>query len=151
MPDAPYVLSATEKCEFFEILRSIRTPSCYVSNLHSRITNGKLRGLKSHDYHILLQQILHVCLRNIGDEKVVGAMVRLSRLFQRLCSKVVDKATEIPFMVDAVETLCQLEKVLPPSFFDILVHLTVHLVEELFLYGPVQTCWMYPYERYFKS
>jgi len=31
------------------------------------------------------------------------------------------------------------------------VHLTVHLVEELFICGPVRTRWMYPYERYFKG
>ena len=75
MPDAPYVLSAAGKREFFEILRCIKIPSCYVSNLHSRVTYGKLHRLKSHDYHILLHQILPVCLRNIGDEKVVGAVV----------------------------------------------------------------------------
>lgn len=38
----------------------------------------------------------------------------------------------------------------PPSFFNIMVHLAVHLVEELFICGPVQTKWMYPFERYYK-
>lgn len=32
-----------------------------------------------------------------------------------------------------------------------MVHLTVHLVEELHVCGPIQTRWMYPYERYFKG
>jgi hypothetical protein len=34
---------------------------------------------------------------------------------------------------DCVETLCLLEKEMPPLFFDIMVHLTIHLVEELFI------------------
>jgi hypothetical protein len=54
-------------------------------------------------------------------------------------------------MEDIVETLCILETELSPSFFDIMVHLIVHLVEELFLYGPVHNRWMYPYECTFKG
>lgn len=151
MPDAPYVLPAADKVEFLNTLSSIKFPSKYVSNLRSRITDGKLRGLKSHDYHILLQQVLPVCLRNVGDARVVGCIVRLSRVFQRLCAKVVDPESEQQLMEDTVETLCMMETELPPSFFDIMVHLTVHLVEELFLCGPVHNRWMYPYERYFKG
>ena len=70
-----------DKQEFFHTLCSIKTPSHYVSTLHTRITNGRMRGLKSHDYHVLLQQILPVCLRNVGDECVVGAVMQISRVF----------------------------------------------------------------------
>jgi len=52
---------------------------------------------------------------------------------------------------DNAETMCLLEKEMPPSFFDIMSHLPNHLVEKLFLCGPVHTRWMYPYERYFKT
>ncbi|VVA40801.1 PREDICTED: transposase, partial [Prunus dulcis] len=38
----------------------------------------------------------------------------------------------------------------PPSFFDIMVHLVVHLVREVRLCGPVYFRWMYPFERYMK-
>jgi hypothetical protein len=44
-----------------------------------------------------------------------------------------------------------LEKVFPWAFFDIMVHLIVHLMEELFLCSPIQTRWMYLYEWYFKG
>jgi hypothetical protein len=81
MLDVPYVLSDADKHESLEKLYSIKTPSWYVSNLHSKITNAKLRELNSHYYHILMQQILPVCLRTIEDEKVVGAMVQLSKLY----------------------------------------------------------------------
>ena len=90
--DAPYVLSAEDRREFMDTLRSIKTPSCYVSTLHSRISNGKLRGLKSHDYHILMQQIIPVCLRNVGDTSIVSAIMKVSRIFQRLCAKVIHPA-----------------------------------------------------------
>ena len=46
------------------------------------------------------------------------------------------------------ETACRLEMVFPPSFFDIMIHLPVHLAEEAKLGGPVCYRWMYPVERY---
>lgn len=44
--------------------------------------------------------------------------------------------------------LCNLEKIFPPSFFDVMEHLPVHLPDEAALGGPVQYRWMYPFERY---
>jgi len=38
----------------------------------------------------------------------------------------------------------------PPSFFDIMVHLLVHLVREIKFCGLVYLRWMYPIERYMK-
>jgi len=137
IPDAPYVLSSAERTEFLNTLRTIRTPSGYVSTLHTKISKGKLQGLKSHDYHILLQQILLACLMNVGDKHIVGAVMKVSRLFQRLCSKVVRRDSKEQLMEDATETLATLERKFPPSFFDIMVHLTMHLVEELFICGLV--------------
>jgi hypothetical protein len=55
MPDAPYVLSAHDKREFLETMKSIKIPTGYVSNLHQCISGGKMSGLKSHNYHVLIQ------------------------------------------------------------------------------------------------
>jgi len=38
----------------------------------------------------------------------------------------------------------------PPSFFDIIVHLLVHLVREIKFCGPIYLRWMYLIERYMK-
>ena len=43
--------------------------------------------------------------------------------------------------------LCKLERIFPPSFFDSMEHLTVHLPHEARLAGLVQYRWMYPSER----
>jgi hypothetical protein len=37
------------------------------------------------------------------------------------------------------------------TFFDMMTHLLVHLMEELFICGPIHTRWMYPIERYLKT
>ncbi|KAL6185237.1 hypothetical protein ACLB2K_041371 [Fragaria x ananassa] len=44
-------------------------------------------------------------------------------------------------------TLCELERIMPPSFFDIMEHLPIHLADEAAIGGPVQYRWMYPIER----
>jgi hypothetical protein len=43
--------------------------------------------------------------------------------------------------------LCKLEKIFPPAFFDVMVHLCIHLIDDAILRVPVQYGWMYPVER----
>ncbi|KAL6319770.1 hypothetical protein AAG906_036828 [Vitis piasezkii] len=64
--------------------------------------------------------------------------------------KVVDVSTLDELQNELVLTLCLLEKYFIPSFFDIMIHLTVHLVREVRLCGPVYLRWMYPFERFMK-
>ena len=55
-PATPYVLSKEEKALFVKIIRDLKTPSNCVGQLAKRISvDGELKGLKSHDYHVLMQ------------------------------------------------------------------------------------------------
>jgi len=49
---------------------------------------------------------------------------------------------------EVAQILCQLEMIFPPSFFDIMIQLPIHLPNEVRLGGLVQFRWMYPIERY---
>ena len=69
--------------------------------------------------------------------------------FNSLCDKVIDSKLD-QLQLNVVEFLCLFEKIFPPSFFDIMAHLTVHLVREVKLCGPVYLRWMYPFEQYMK-
>ncbi|KAL0553998.1 hypothetical protein IC582_007903 [Cucumis melo] len=51
---------------------------------------------------------------------------------------------------DIVVTMCLLEKYFPPSFFTIMMHLTVQIIREVQVCGPVYLRWMYPFERCMK-
>ena len=42
------------------------------------------------------------------------------------------------------------ELIFPPAFFDIMVHLVMHVPEEAILEGPVQMRWIYAFERFMK-
>ena len=52
---------------------------------------------------------------------------------------------------EIVEIMTMLEKEMPTSFFDIQVHLLVHLVDEVKLTGVVSSRWMFFVERYMKT
>jgi hypothetical protein len=47
------------------------------------------------------------------------------------------------------ETLCLLEATFPPSFFDLMLHLTAHLMREIWFLGPSYLHQMFPYERFY--
>ena len=55
---------------------------------------------------------------------------------------------KIEILCSITLVLCKLEWIYPLAFFDIMVHLPIHLPREAILGGPVHTRWMYPFERY---
>ena len=110
----------------------------------------RLVGLKSHDCHTVMQILLPVALRSVLEKPVRYAIIRFCLFFKAICSKVIDVSKLEQMQADLVVTVCLLEKFFPPSFFDIMIHLTVHLVREVELCGPVFFRWMYPFERYMK-
>ncbi|GJZ01302.1 zinc finger MYM-type protein 1 [Tanacetum coccineum] len=50
-----------------------------------------------------------------------------------------------------VDILCNLEQIYPAAFFDIMIHLVIHLPEEALEGGPIPYWWMYLFERYIKK
>jgi hypothetical protein len=47
------------------------------------------------------------------------------------------------------KTLCLLEASFPPSFFDLMLHLTSHLAREIWFLGPSYLHQRFPYERFY--
>lgn len=139
LPPACYTLSNVEKRRLCTTLLELKVPEGYSSNLRSCVNMDdlKLYGMKSHDCHVLMQQLLPVAIRSVLPKEVRYAITRLCFFFNAICAKVVDVAKLDKIQSDIVITLCLLEKYFPPSFFDIMIHLTVHLVREVRLCGPV--------------
>jgi hypothetical protein len=147
-PVAPYVLSDKDFNEFAKMLEPLCTPSSYSSTFGKEIGKKKFGGLKSHDYHVLMQELLPLALWNVLAPGPRLAVMRMCKLFRRLCTKVYNPANFSSLEADVAESMALLEMEFPPSFFDIMMHLSYHLVHELDICGPVTTRWMYPVERY---
>ena len=96
---------------------------------------------------MLMQEYLPIALRGCLPDKVVSVLVELCDFFRIICYKDLSEV-DLQFLNDkVVVTLCKLEKIFPPSFFIVMVHLVIHLVREVQLGGPVASHWMYPIER----
>lgn len=147
-PHAPYVLSDAEKKIFIDEVSAIRTPTGYASALGKHLSKSRFMGLKSHDFHILIQQIIPVVSRTLLQPFEQTTLIRLGKCFTRICARVADKNELAALKLYVAETMCFLEVCFPPSFFDIMEHTLVHLVDEMELCGPVGARWMYPCERY---
>ncbi|CAM8950986.1 unnamed protein product [Rhodiola kirilowii] len=152
LPPSCTTLSKSEKTSLCGCLKGVKVPYGFSSNIASLVSMKDLRlnGLKSHDCHTLMQQLLPIAIRGIMSPKVWTAIQRLCVIFSSLSAKVIDISELDGLQEQIVVTLCQLEIFFPPSFFDIMVHLTVHLVLEVRILGPVHMRWMYPFERYMK-
>ncbi|XP_066358279.1 uncharacterized protein [Miscanthus floridulus] len=90
-------------------------------------------------------------VRKILPKEVVMPLIQLSRFFSALCSKELVEEDLDKLSSSIKDTLCRLEMVFPPAFFDIMIHLSVHLAEEAKLGGHVCYRWMYLVERYLRT
>lgn len=152
LPPAAHTLSKKEKREFCETLQNIKVPEGYSSNIKSLVSMHDLRlsGLKSHDSHTLMQQLLPVAIRSVLPKKVRYAISKYCFFFHSICNKVIDPVETETLENLVVKCLSQLEMYFPPAFFTIMVHLTVHLVREITYLGPVYLRYQYPFERLMK-
>ena len=135
-----------------QTLSNLKVPEGYCSNFRNLVSLKELKlfGLRSHDYHTLMQQLLLVALRFVLLKHVRYTISRLCIFFNQLCTKMVDVPKLDEVHNELVVTLCLLEKYFSPSFFDIMLHLVVHLIREVWLCGSVYFRWIYPFGRYMK-
>lgn len=101
----------------------------------------KILGLKSHDNHILMQQLLPLALQKALPQHVRKPLIELCQYFKNLCSKSLNSVDLVQMEYQIELILCHLERIFPPSFFDVMMHLPIHLAREAKLAGPV------PYRR----
>ncbi|XP_010451613.1 PREDICTED: uncharacterized protein LOC104733759 [Camelina sativa] len=134
-------------------LSKFRGPDGYCANISNCVSVDppSIGGLKSHDHHVIMQNLFPVVLRGLLPKGPRIAVNRVCNYFNRLCQRVIDPEKLITLESEFVETMCQLERYFPPSLFDIMFHLPIHLAREARLGGPVHFRWMYPFERYMKT
>jgi hypothetical protein len=149
LPSSRITMSKDEMQRFCEVLKSVKSPDGYSANISSKVQvkERKILGLKTHDYHVLLHQLLPVALRKNMDKEVAKVIIEFCGFFRKLCSKAIDVLAFKKLASEMSETLCKMELFFPPSFFTVMVHLSQHLANECIIAGPVNYRWMYPIER----
>jgi len=107
----------------------------------------RLYGMNSHDCHMFMQTLIPLAFCDLLPKGILDALTEISHFFRDLCSNKLNVDHIERLETNIVETLCKLEMIFPPSFFDSMEHLPIHLSFEAKVGGPVQYRWMYPFER----
>ena len=89
-------------------------------------------------------------VRGYVPELVWIVLAKLSNFFHYLCAKELSRTMVADMERMAPVLLCKLEKIFPPSFFNLMQHLILHLPYEARMGGPVQGYWCYSIERFQK-
>ncbi|CAE6199549.1 unnamed protein product [Arabidopsis arenosa] len=112
LPPAAYWLSKEEKKIFCKRLSEFRGPDGYCANIANYVSLDPplIGGLKSHDHHVLLQNLLPVALRGLLPKGPRTVVTRLCNFFSRLCQRVIDPEKLITLEFELVETMCQMER-----------------------------------------
>ncbi|XP_021733066.1 uncharacterized protein LOC110699863 [Chenopodium quinoa] len=121
LPPAAYTLSRKEKIEFCESLAGVKVPEGYSSSIRNLVNMENLKLVG------LKSHDCHVLIK-VFDPKELTALED-----------------------GIVVTLCELEMYFPPSFFDVMIHLPVHLVREVRFCGPVYLRNQWPFKRQMKT
>ena len=141
-------MTLLERDGFLQVLKDVTVPDGYASNIsrHVNTKECKISDLKSHDNHILMQQLFPIALRGSLPSHVTRPLIKLACFFREICSKTLTVSDIVTLEADIAVTLCELEKIFSSSFFTMMVHLVIHLAAEAKIGGPVYYRWMYPIE-----
>ena len=74
--------------------------------------------------------------------------MKLCAFLNAISQKVINPESLQRSQNDVVQCLVSFELVFPPSFFNIITHLLIHLVDEISNFGPVFLHNMFPFERF---
>uniref|UniRef100_A0A803MD09 DUF4218 domain-containing protein n=1 Tax=Chenopodium quinoa TaxID=63459 RepID=A0A803MD09_CHEQI len=99
----------------------------------------KIAGYKSHDAHFMMNYLLPIAVKTTLPKDVASPLIRLCAFFKGIWSKTIDPRDLGKLQFEIAETLCLLERIFPPAFFDIMEHLPIHLVDQSKLGGHTST------------
>jgi hypothetical protein len=84
-----------------------------------------------------MTQLLPVAQRGILPENVRLEIVKACAFLNQIPQKAIHPDELVQMLKDVVKCLVSFEMIFPPSFFTIMIHLLIHLVEEILILGPI--------------
>src|SRR4051794_32394623 len=94
-------------------------------------------GMKSHDCHVMMTQIIPAAVRGMMEPHVRATLTDLCNFFDVITRKSITVKKLERLQEEIVTIICEMEMYYPPAFFDIMVHLLVHIVDDIEDLGPM--------------
>ena len=138
-PRASFVLDKNAQLLVYRWLKNLHFPDRHALNISMlvNIKECRLYGMKSHDCHVFIQTLIPLASRDLLPKGIWNALTEISHFFKDICSSKLNVDHIERLETNIVKTLCKLEMIFPPSFFDSMEHLFVHLMFEVKVGEPV--------------
>src|SRR3954465_5361835 len=136
-PPTCFTLCEEEIMRFIHCLIGVKFSNGYAGKISRYLDEAKqhFSRMKSHNCVVLMTQILPVAIRGIMDEHVRKTLFGLCNFFDVISQKSICATQLKRLQEEIVLILCELEIYFPPSFFDIMVHLLIHVAEDIVQLG----------------
>jgi hypothetical protein len=111
-PRAPYCLKPAERKEILRWLKKLKFPDRYVYNIKRavNVSTGKLNGMKSQDYHIIIERLMPVMFCGYFDADLLKIFVELSYFYRQICAKQVTKVMIQKLEKEITVIVCKMKK-----------------------------------------
>ncbi|GJT58387.1 zinc finger, PHD-type containing protein [Tanacetum coccineum] len=138
-PQAKYSFTPENRKKFCQLIKGVKIPDGFRSNFKHKVTanDSNITGLKSHDYHIMMQCLLPYGLQQYLPSSVATPIIELCSFFKQICSRTLMEDDMVKAQSKVIDILCNLKLIYPPAFFDIMIYLVIHLPPEALEGGPV--------------
>jgi hypothetical protein len=123
-PRASFILEKNAQLLVYKWLKSLRFPDGHASNISSLVNTEECRlyGIKSHDCHMFMQTLIPLAFRDLLPKGIWDALTEITYFFRGICSGKLNVDHIERLETNIVETICKLEMIFPPSFFDSMEH-----------------------------
>ncbi|GJV33754.1 putative ribonuclease H-like domain-containing protein [Tanacetum coccineum] len=152
-PHPKYSFTPENRKLFCKFIKGVRLPDGFGSNFKQKVTadDNNITGLKSHDCHIMMHRLLPCGVQRYLPKNIAAPIIELCLFFKQLCARCLMQQDMAKAKKQLISMMINLEKIFPPDFFDIMIHLVIHLPDEAIQGGPLRYRWMFPFERYMKK
>ncbi|GJW58515.1 hypothetical protein Tco_0105246 [Tanacetum coccineum] len=138
-PHAKYSFTPDNGNKFCQFINGVKLPDRFGSNFKHKVTDNdsNITGMKSHDCHIMMQRLLSYGLQQYLDTDVAKPIIELCLFFKQIRSRTLMEDDMVKDESQLVDIMCNLGQIYPPTFFDIMIHLVIHLPQEALKGGPI--------------
>ena len=152
LPKAPWVMRKEEQRRVKKCIGEFRTPTGCMHCLKGAFTkDDELSGLKSHDWHKILQFVLPIAIKDCLSDDIRATIYKIGTVVRWISRKEIGIDTIETARLNSIEAVTMAEKYFPTSILTIQMHLLVHVVDEVVVAGVVHSRWMFFLERFMKT
>jgi hypothetical protein len=88
-PKADHCLKPKQRKEVMKWMKDLKFPNGYATGFRRsmNLKTMKMKGLKSHDFHIIMERLMHVMFRGYIFDAVWKTLAEVSYFYRQLCAK----------------------------------------------------------------